>query len=149
MKKIGLLTNVGQFRVGNRVFHIKDLGPLTRETRVRHGHTLEFVAQQAGISVPSLSRLETGKTLPHSSTMHALIRYVFGDQPVQYTEQEMSADVRQAGLRTLVGNILEQEGLQSQDREAILDVLERLVAYSRSRSARGVYKKPRKQKAEK
>jgi transcriptional regulator with XRE-family HTH domain len=125
-----------QFRVGNRFFHAKDLGSLTRETREIRGETLQQVAGKLGISVPSLSRLETGKAGPRGSTMHELVRYVFGDQPVHYSQEAIGAGVRHAGLRTLVGNILEQEGLSQDDREVILDVLERLVAHLRKVGAR-------------
>ena len=69
--------------------------------------------------------------------MHTLITYIFGDQPVKYSEEALALGVRQAGLRTLVNNLLEQEGLLETDRVFILDVLERSVAFVRSRTTSG------------
>jgi transcriptional regulator with XRE-family HTH domain len=120
-----------QIRVGNRMFALRDIGPLTRETRNRRGETLKNVAEHLALSIAGLSRIETGQHLPNGALLTRLLRYVFPNTVVHFTDQDVGANYQHAGFRTLLENLLEQEGLPHDDRMYVANMVEAFMAYRR------------------
>lgn len=124
-----------QIRVGNRVFALRDIGPLTRETRNRRDQTLKVVAEHLGLSIAGLSRIETGQHLPNGALLTQMLRYVFPNTVVHFTDQDVSVNYQHAGFRTLLENLLEQEGLAHDDRTYVVGMVEAFIAHRRPQRA--------------
>jgi transcriptional regulator with XRE-family HTH domain len=120
-----------QIRVGNRIFALRDIGPLTRETRNRRGETLKSVAEHLALSIAGLSRIETGQHLPNGALLTRMLRYVFPNTVVHFTDQDVDVNYQHAGFQTLLENLLEQEGLAPDDRAYVVGMVEAFMAYRR------------------
>ena len=124
-----------QIRVGNRMFTLRDIGPLTRETRNRRGETLKSVSEHLALSIAGLSRIETGQHLPNGALLTRMLRYVFPNTVVHFTDQDVNANYQQAGFQTLLDNLLQQEGLPDADRVYVVNMVEAFLAHRRPQLA--------------